>query len=163
MEREDGCVIYARVASPKQQKSGHLDRQVARLQEFAQANGWPVKAVIKDVGSGINEHRKGIARLFQLARAHEMTSVLIEFPDRFVRYGRRYITEYLALNGVDVVIKDESAKYLKQDRDMNKDLVKDLMAIIYSFSGKLYGQQSAKFRNLKKCVHQAMNEEDSGV
>lgn len=160
-EQENACVIYARVSSQKQKKAGNLDRQVERLQEYAQTQGWPIKAVIKEVGGGLNETRKGLTRVFKLARARQMTKVLIEFPDRLARSGRHYIIEHLALNNVEVVIKDESDNHLKQDKDLNQELVDDLIAIIYSFSGKLYGRRSAKFRKLKKCVQQTMKEETS--
>ena len=163
IEQKEACVIYARVSSQKQKKAGNLDRQVERLQEFANNHGWQIKAVIKEVGGGLSETRKGLARVFKLAREGQMTKVLIEFPDRLARAGRHYIIEYLALNNVEVVIKDESENHLKQDKDLNKELVDDLMAIIYSFSGKLYGRRSAKFRKLKKCVQQTMKEENSCV
>ncbi|MHA2298915.1 MAG: hypothetical protein ACXAEU_10325 [Candidatus Hodarchaeales archaeon] len=46
------------------------------------------------------------------------------------------------------------------DGDLNKELVEDLIAIIYSFSGKLYGRRSAKFRKLRRCVKQVVEMEE---
>ena len=51
------AVLYARVSSKKQQNMGNLDRQVERLQTFAQEQRYTIVATITDVGSGLNEQR----------------------------------------------------------------------------------------------------------
>src|SRR6476620_6811389 len=54
-------VVYARVSSHDQR--GDLDRQVARLVEWATAQGRSVDEVVIEVGSGMNGKRRRFARL----------------------------------------------------------------------------------------------------
>jgi putative resolvase len=48
-------ILYARVSSSDQSKD--LDRQLARLVEYATSRGYPVKGAVKEVGSGLNGKR----------------------------------------------------------------------------------------------------------
>ncbi|MFX0095287.1 MAG: IS607 family transposase [Candidatus Hodarchaeota archaeon] len=159
-ERKKNCVIYARVSSQEQVKAGKLDRQVERLHKYAWDNQLNVIDVITDVGSGLSETRKGITKLFKHTQAHNMDYVLIEFRERLARYGYRYIRDYLASNEVEILVKEADEKVEGRDEDLNKELVEDLISIIYSFSGKLYGRRSAKFRELRRCVEQAHQSEE---
>lgn len=170
-EGKKKCVIYARVSSQKQAKAGNLERQVERLHKYAWEQQLNVVDVIKDVGSGLSETRKGITKLFKHTEEHNMDYVLVEFRDRLARIGYRYIQDYLASNEVEILVKESDKKEEASDEDLNKELVRDhseigqsptedLISIIYSFSGKLYGRRSAKFRKLRRCVQQARKTAD---
>lgn len=148
------CVIYARVSSQKQKQAGNLTRQIERLQKYAQQQHLQVLKIITDVGSGLNENRKGLAQLLRIVETQTVDYVLVEFRDRLTRFGFRYLSTILANYGVEVQVKEQVAINHKKEADLNKELVEDLIAIIYSFSGKLYGRRSAKFRKLKLCVTQ---------
>ncbi|MHA2273511.1 MAG: IS607 family transposase [Candidatus Hodarchaeales archaeon] len=152
----EGVVIYARVSSQKQKQAGNLDRQVERLQQFAENQQLTVIKTITDVGSGINDKRKGLKKLFRLAHDQRMTTVLIEFRDRLTRFGYRYVTDYLAAYGVEVIVTTPLTAQNANDQALNQELVDDLIAIIYSFSGKLYGRCSAHFRKLRRCVKKVL-------
>jgi excisionase family DNA binding protein len=150
------CVIYARVSSQKQKAAGNLTRQVARLQEFAQKNHLAIRETITDVGSGLNEKRKGLAKVFKHAEERQIKYIVVEFRDRLTRFGYRYVTAYLAAYGVEVLVKEPIAPKGTSDHVLNQELVEDLIAIIYSFSGKLDGRRSAHFRRLRRCVKTAL-------
>ena len=152
----EGVIIYARVSSQKQKQAGNLDRQVERLQQFAEDQQLTVIKTITDVGSGINDKRKGLKKLFRLAHDQRMTTVLIEFRDRLTRFGYRYVTDYLAAYGVEVMVTTLFTAQTANDQALNQELVEDLIAIIYSFSGKLYGRRSAHFRKLRRCVKEVL-------
>jgi len=159
-ERKRTCVIYARVSSQKQAKAGNLARQVERLQRYAWEQGLKVIDEVTDIGSGMSETRPGLSKIFKHAREQNLGVLLIEFRDRLARYGYRYIEEYLTLNGVEIEIKEVDEQAEVKDEDLNKELVEDLISIIYSFSGKLYGRRSAKCRKLRRCVQQARKTAD---
>lgn len=152
----EGVVIYARVSSQKQKHAGNLDRQVERLQQFAKGQQLTVIKTITDVGSGINDKRKGLSKLFRLAQDQRMTAILIEFRDRLTRFGYQYVTDYLAASGVEVIVTNSLTSQNATDEALNQELVEDLIAIIYSFSGKLYGRRSARFRKLRRCVKEVL-------
>jgi excisionase family DNA binding protein len=142
------AVIYARVSSAKQAGTGNLERQRQRLEEYCLARGYEVVATIAEQGSGLNERRKGLARLFKMAREGKMDLVVVEFKDRLARFGFTYIERYLNAFGVKVeVINGEQPKSLQEE------LVQDMLSILTVFSAKLYGSRSKEFR---KKVREAM-------
>ncbi|MEX1406966.1 recombinase family protein, partial [Hydrogenibacillus schlegelii] len=78
------AVLYARVSSAKQAGAGNLERQRQRLEEHCRARGYEVVAVIAEQGSGLNEKRKGLARLFKMARKGQM-DLTVHAAGRFAK------------------------------------------------------------------------------
>lgn len=146
------AVLYARVSSKKQQNMGNLDRQVERLQTFAQEQRYTIVATITDVGSGLNEQRKGLQRLLRMAEAQQMRFIIIEFRDRLARFGYKYLEQIFRMSNIIVVTKEGTKENFSTEEGYMKELVDDLTAIIYSFSGKLYGYRSAQFKVAKHCA-----------
>jgi predicted site-specific integrase-resolvase len=58
---EGGAALYARVSSADQKAD--LDRQIARLSEFAAVHLLTVIDVVKETGSGLNGHRRSMLRI----------------------------------------------------------------------------------------------------
>ena len=81
------CALYARVSSVRQEQDGNLARQTARLQEAARARGYEVVAVISEQASSLNEKRKGMKKLMGLIKERAIEVILIEYPDRLVRFS----------------------------------------------------------------------------
>ena len=128
------CVIYARVSSHKQATDGNLDRQRERLETYAAAQGYAVVKVFTEVASGLNEKRRKLNRL-------------LKFKDRLARFGFRYIEQYLAAFNVTIDIANG-----EEPKSAQQELVDDMLAIVASFSARLYGQRSKKFRRKVKEV-----------
>lgn len=59
------CAVYGRVSSSRQKKSGDLKRQLQSLEQFSVENGYHVKKIYSDVGSGLNDKRKGLLKLLK--------------------------------------------------------------------------------------------------
>ena len=95
--RPAGVAIYARVSAKKQQDAGNLNRQRERLLSYCAANKLEVVDVIEDVASGVNENRKGLKKLFELARRGEIDAVVVEYKDRLARFGFEYLKEALPM------------------------------------------------------------------
>jgi predicted site-specific integrase-resolvase len=70
---------YARVSSATQRDD--LERQVKYLRERG------VQEVITDIGSGLNEKRKGFLRLLDRVLHNEVDKVVILYEDRLTRFG----------------------------------------------------------------------------
>ena len=86
-ERESArTVLYARVSS--HDRRSDLDRQVARLTEWATGQGMAVAEVVVEVGSGMNGKRRRLARLLADAAA---TAVVVEHRDRLARFGAGHL------------------------------------------------------------------------
>jgi putative resolvase len=145
------CVLYARVSSVRQEQDGNLSRQTDRLAEAARARGYEVAAVISEHASSLNEKRKGMKKLLGLIKAQEVDVVLIEYPDRLVRFGFGYLEEAFSWQGVRLEVLDPPKQL-----EPTEELVQDLLTIVTVFAGRLYGQRAKGVRErvktaLKEC------------
>ncbi|PSR23603.1 MAG: resolvase [Sulfobacillus acidophilus] len=132
------CILYARVSTKEQQEAGHLDRQLGRLTAFAAEQQWPLVAALTDVASGLNEQRRGLHQLLDLARDHRASLVIVESRDRLARVGLGYLETFLHAFGVRVVVVESPVN------DDQQELVEDLIAITTSFSAQIYGQRGGQ-------------------
>jgi predicted site-specific integrase-resolvase len=149
------CAIYARVSSSKQEVDGNLERQRLRLIEYAKEKGYEIIQVFSEQASGINENRKQLKKLIQLAVNKEIDVVLIEFKDRLARFGYSYLVDFFFSHNVKL-----EAIATKPPQDATSELMEDLLSIITCFAAKLYGKRSQQF---KKKIEQVLMEEPSNV
>lgn len=133
--RQRVLAIYGRVSSHEQKAKGDLDRQVAHIRTVMAGQGFDRIIAVTDVASGLSDRRKGLLRLMELARRGEITDVAVTYEDRLTRFGFGFLARYFASHGVrlHVVEGQEDRKPLQEE------LVDDLLAIVASFAGKLYG------------------------
>ena len=131
-----GAALYARVSSADQK--GDLDRQLARLTEFAVAQKLQIVDAVKEIGSGLNGHRKGMIKLLHNANAQ---TIVVEHRDRLMRFGFEYVEAALAAQGRRIVVIDPE--------ETADDIVRDLHEVIVSMCARLYGKRSAKNRAQK--------------
>ncbi|WIG60142.1 MAG: Resolvase domain protein [Ktedonobacterales bacterium] len=124
--------IYARVSSAENRRN--LEPQAQRVAAYCAARGYQVQQVVKEVGSGVNDSRPKFLSLLADTTA---TVIVVEHKDRATRFGFRYLETLLAQQGrrMEVVNLAENGQ---------EDLIADLVAIVYSFSARLYGQRRAK-------------------
>lgn len=131
-------VIYARVSSHEQKKNGDLDRQVLYLIEHIPNLQNPL--VLKEVGSGLNDKRVQLQKLLRMVCANEVRNIYVTYKDRLTRFGFHYLeTICLAHDSNIIVVKDKLL-----EKSVQEELVEDMMSLITSFSGKLYGMRSGK-------------------
>jgi putative resolvase len=124
--------IYARVSSSENKEN--LERQAERLVHYAIAKGYTVQYVVKEVGSGLNDNRKKLAALLL---KDDYDILIVEHSDRLARFGIAYMESLLSRSGVTLDIVNTVT-------DKTDDLMTDLVAILTSFSARLYGQRRGK-------------------
>lgn len=155
-ERQDGqekknekkprsCAIYSRVSSHKQSKRGDLDRQVDKVRTHALKEGGVIYKIYKDVGSGLNMNRKGLWTMIRDAKKGLFSTIFINFKDRLTRFGFKYVEAYLSEFNVSIACVNEL-----DDKTPESELVEDLVAIVHSFSGKLYRMRRAENLTVEK-------------
>jgi len=88
-------VIYARVSSHNQKSD--LNNQIEFLKQYANANGIIVSEILTDIGSGLNYNRKNFNKILY---SDDITTVIISYKDRFVRFGYDWFFNYLKYKGV---------------------------------------------------------------
>lgn len=140
-DKKQIVAIYARVSSSENKTN--LDRQADRLVSYCLAKGYKVEKVVKEVGSGLNDNRK---KLIGLLLDDSISIIVVEHGDRFSRFGRNFIELLLLKQGrvLEIVNKADSEK---------EDLMSDFVAIITSFTARLYGLRRSK-RKTEKLISQ---------
>jgi putative resolvase len=139
------AVIYARVSSNDQKEHGDLDRQIDILSKYAEDRNIEIADTISDVASGLNTNRRGLKKLYKYIDDEMIGKVLITYEDRLTRFGYEYLEHYFDQNGVEIVVAKQNDK-----KSLQEDLVNDLISIITSFSGRLYGLRSHKNKIIKE-------------
>jgi predicted site-specific integrase-resolvase len=124
-----------------------------RLRDHAQAQGYEIVVALSEIGSGVNENRRGLQRLLRMVRDGEVDTVVVEYKDRLARFGYRYLEQYITDFGAEVdVLEDQGV-----NGNTHEELVKDLLAIVTSFSARIYGARGAK---VVQRVKQALQDEN---
>jgi len=148
---ETRAVIYARVSSADKRED--LERQINYLTNYATAKGYKVVEVLKDVASGLNAQRKGLLRLFKLVEGRNVDVVLVTYKDRLTRFGFEYLEEFFSTMGVRIEVV-----FGEEPKDAAQELVEDLISIVTSFAGKIYGMRSHKKTLLVQGVKKLIGE-----
>ena len=144
-ENEDVVAAYVRVSSHDQKKKGDLDRQKGRVLEYCVKSGYRVGYILSDVASGMSDNRAKIRRLIKLASEGKINRVVVEHKDRLSRFMVGVFVDFFASHGVAVEWIEESLP-----KSFEAELVDDILALMASFSAKLYGRRSADRRRKKK-------------
>ena len=142
-------VLYGRVSSRRQAQEGELDRQMSVLRDRAQAR--QIAGEFSDVASGLSDRRSGLRGALRACLSPEVTELWVTHFERLARFGVGVIEQLLTAHGVQVVVIGEE---LGLSDSAESDLVRDMLSVVTSFSGRLYGQRSVQARALRACVAQ---------
>lgn len=129
-------VVYARVSS--RDRRCDLDRQVARLTDWAARNGHKVGEVVTEVGSGLDGKRPKLRRILSDPSA---SVVVVEHRDRLARFGVEHLEAALSAHGRKVVVTDPGERA--------GDLVRDMTEVLTSVCARLYGRRGARNRAMR--------------
>ncbi len=128
------AAIYSRVSSTRQSLDGELDRQQATIAAHCAAKDYRVTGTYRDVGSGLNDGRRGLLQLLKDVARGNHDVVAISYQDRLSRFGITVIKEFLASWDVGLEVMHPAVV----DGTPHAELITDLTAILYSFMGRLY-------------------------
>ena len=142
---------YCRVSSHKQKDD--LERQIENVKTYLIAKGQPFE-IISDIGSGINQKKKGLKELIKLITQNKVEKVVILYKDRLLRFGFELVEYIASLYNCEIEIMDNTEKSEQQE------LVEDLVQIITVFSCKLQGKRAGKARKLVKELVEEGDEND---
>jgi putative resolvase len=142
VEKANDVVLYARVST--YQKKDDLNRQLDRLREFANSNGYIIKKEYKEIASGMNDNRKILNKILN---NQDNKVIIVENKDRLTRFGFNYIKNLLELQDRFIIVTNEN-------NSPDEDLMKDLISIITSFCCRLYGMRRGlnKSKIIKKNI-----------
>lgn len=139
-------VLYGRVSGRGQQAD--LTTQLERLQAWASSERKGAETlVLSDIGSGLKAGRRQLQRLLKLVCEDRVAEIAITYEDRLTRFGQEYLETLFFCFGVKLTILDPG-----EEKTPEQELTADLLALIASFSGRLYGMRSHKQKELVKCA-----------
>lgn len=141
-------VAYARVSSHDQKED--LQRQVHMLEIYCSAKGWTF-SIIKDLGSGMNYHKRGLKQLLEQIMNGGMSRLVLTHKDRLLRFGAELVFSLCAVKNVEVVIINQG-----DEPSFEEELAKDVLEIITVFSARLYGSRSHKNKQLMANLQSAV-------
>jgi len=124
-------VTYSRVSSAGQKED--LQRQVKRLRDFCSANGYIISSEVSDIGSGLNDGRKGILKLLS---DPSVSHIVVEHRDRLTRFGSEMIIASLEASNRTVIVANDS--------EFKDDIVQDFVDVVTSMCARIYGKRAAK-------------------
>ena len=87
-------VIDTRVSAAE--NKDNLEGQSKRLMDYCAAKGYQVAAVVKEIGSGVNDTRP---KLLKWLTDPTVGQIVVEHKDRLTRFGFNYIEQLLAMQG----------------------------------------------------------------
>ena len=153
--KEVRAVIYARVSSPNQK--GDLEGQIQYLTQYCSSRSYRVVDVLSDVASGLRADRQGLLRLLDYVTNRQVDVVVVTYRDRLTRFGLEYLEFFFRQYGVRVeaVLGEES-------KEAHQELVEDLVEIVNSFAGRLYGLRSRRRRELVEGFKKLLGEVGEG-
>lgn len=133
-------LAYARVSSHDQKSD--LLRQQELLEAYCAAKGWRCE-IIKDLGSGLNHHKKGLKRLLEMILRKSIRRLVLTHKDRLLRFGAELIFTLCEIQGIEIVIIHKG-----DQPSFEEELAQDVLEIITVFSARLYGSRSHKHKKL---------------
>ena len=131
--KTNNAALYGRVSLADQKSD--LERQMQRLRDYAAAHGLKVVSEVREIGSGLNGHRK---KLLKLLADPSISIIVVEHRDRLARFGAEFISAALAAT-------DRELRVINQT-ECNDDLMQDMVNVLTSFCARLYGKRAAKNR-----------------
>ena len=139
-------VLYGRVSGHGQKDD--LESQLQRLQAWAETERKGVETlVLSDIGSGLKASRPQFTRLLKLVCEDKVGEVAITSEDRLTRLGQEYLETLFTCFGVTLTVLEPG-----EEKTPEQELMDDLLALIASFSGRLYGMRSHKQKELLQCA-----------
>jgi len=139
-------VLYGRVSGHGQKDD--LDIQIQRLESWAETERKGVeRLVLSEIGSGLKASRRQLQRLLKLVCEDKVGEVAITYEDRLTRFGQEYLETLFACFDVTLTVLEPG-----EEKTPEQELTDDLLALIASFSGRLYGMRSHKQKELVQCA-----------
>lgn len=115
---------------------GDLDRQIEVVKLFAIEYKVRNLLIEKDIGSGLNDNKKNLTLLIDLIQQGKVNRFFINYKDRLTCFGFNYIKQICDFHDVEIIVVSDVKDKKKSELE---ELVEDIIALIHSYLGKLYG------------------------
>lgn len=127
IQNQQRAVLYARVSSSE--NKANAQTQLERLRGYASAKGYTIVREVKEIGSGLNDKRPLREKILLW---DDWDILLVEHKDRLARFGVNYL-------GLLLEKQSKTIEIINNVQENKDDLMQDFVAIITSFTARLYG------------------------
>jgi putative resolvase len=93
-------------------------------------------------------------KLLALVGEQAVDVVLIEYPDRLVRFGCGYLEQAFQWQHVRLEVLDQP-----QAQEPTEEVMRDMLTIVTVFAGRLYGQRAKGLRSRVQSALKACEQE----
>lgn len=138
-------IVYCRVSSSGQKDD--LKSQVLAMERYCLNAGFAIDEWVQEIGGGMNFKRKKFLSLMSRIAAGEIQKLIIAHKDCLCRFGFDYFSHMANENGCEIMVVNQESLSSQQE------MVQDLMAIIHTFSCRLYGLRKYK-KDIKKILQE---------
>ena len=152
VQRVRRVAIYARVSSNTQKND--LERQVESLKLWV-SKSFPNAEyiIVADIASGLNEDRRGVGKLIEMAKRREIQAVVVAYRNRLTRFGFEYLKTLFNTLGVDVYVA-----FQEEPKNYVQELAEDFVEIATSFASRIYGKRSKRYREVVNRIGNAIKD-----
>ncbi|MFQ6063482.1 MAG: IS607 family transposase, partial [Methanosarcinales archaeon] len=127
-----------RVSTKNQSKD--LEVQIEYIKKHARDKYRREIEVYSDIASGLNEKRAGLKKVLKRVENEDIERVILSNRERITRFGFSYLERYFKHFGTEIEVIDSPNK----PKSPQEELVRDLISLVASFAGRLYGFRSHK-------------------
>lgn len=138
VDRRTRAGTYARVSGSKQRED--LKRQQEHMITYVESQDWLLIKQYQDIGSGLNDNRQGLIRLIKDLPVIQPAMIVCSYQDRLARFGLTLLQTICTIFNTKIIVTNES----NQKMPLEEQLVKDVLAILTSFAGKLHRARRGK-------------------
>ncbi|CAK0770263.1 putative resolvase [Gammaproteobacteria bacterium] len=143
-------IVYCRVSSANQKSD--LESQLEAMEMYCRGAGIPVDEWIREIGGGMNFKRKYFLNILDRILRGEIAKLLIAHKDRLMRFGFELFEYIASQHGCEIIIINQESLSPQQE------MIEDLLAIVHTFSCRLYGLKKYK-KVLKESLKNQSNTE----
>lgn len=134
-EPQKRVVVYCRVSSGSQRDD--LRNQEEYLSSFANGRGY-VFDVVKEIGGGMNMSRPKFMEIVNGIIDGSIGTLIVAHKDRLARFGFDLVQNLADTYGCEIIVTNTESLSPQQE------MVEDLMAIVHTYSCRLYGLRRYK-------------------
>lgn len=99
----------------------------------------------------MNFERKYFLQIITAIENKEINKLIVNYPDRLARFGFELIQQLCNIHDVELICLNNNP-----NKSLEEELVSDLISLVVSFSGKLYGHRSHKNKQVIEGVKQLL-------
>ena len=141
--------VYCRVSSRSQGDDPRSQQQA--MEAFCLGAGVTVDEWLTEIGGGLDFQRPVFRALMERIEKREPDLLLVAHKDRLCRFGFDWFEYFAETHGCEIRVVNQPSLSLQAE------LVEDLMAVVHTFSCRLYG-----LRRYRKQIREAASDGQVG-